>query len=119
MLKHENSNIEIINKNLWAVRFSIISLIPQISYKPDPEILLENLPGQLSPDGIMVLNKDFKFYEKMRQITLTVMKMKARVIRKEIIAMGKVPANNPVHVLYQYGLKAELERRKAKKGGVT
>ena len=35
MLKHENPNIEIINKNLWAVRFSLIPFIPQISYKPD------------------------------------------------------------------------------------
>ena len=119
MLKHENPHIEVINKNLWAVRFSLIPLIPQISYKPDPEIPLENLPGQLSPDGIMVLNKDFKFYEKMRQISLTVMKMKNQVILKEIVDMGKVPANTLVHVLYQYGLKAELERRKAKNGGAT
>jgi len=119
MLKHENPHIEIINKNLWAVRFSLIPMIPQISYKPDPEVPLERLPGQLCPNGIMILNKDFKFYEKMRSITVNVMKMKDRVIRKEIIDMGKTPANNVVHVLYQYCLKAELERRKVKKGGVT
>lgn len=29
MLKHENPNIEIINKDLWAVRFSLIPMIPQ------------------------------------------------------------------------------------------
>jgi hypothetical protein len=33
--------------------------IPQISYKPDPSIPLEQVPGQFGPDGIMVLNKDF------------------------------------------------------------
>ncbi len=117
MLKHENPNIEIINRNLWAVRFSLIPLIPQLSYKPDPEVSLEQLPGQLTPDGLMILNKDFKFYEKMRVITLNVMKMNDRVIRKEIIEMGKTPANNPVNVMYQYCLKAEMERRKAWKGG--
>lgn len=126
MLKHENPNIEIINKYLWAVRFSLIPMIPQLSYKPDPEVPLEQLPGQLTPDGLMILNKDFKFYEKMLKITKTVMKMKDRVIRKEIIEMGKAPVNNPVGVMYQYCLKAELERRRVrkesiwgKKGGVA
>lgn len=46
MLKHENPNIEVINKNLWAVRFSLIPFIPQISYKPDPSVPLEQVPGQ-------------------------------------------------------------------------
>ena len=115
MLKHENPNIEVINGNLWAVRFALIPMIPQISYKPDPEVSLADLPGQLTPDGLMILNKDFKFYDKLLKITQTVMKMKDRVIRKEIIEMGKAPANNVVHVLYQYSLKAELERRRAKK----
>ena len=45
MLKHENPNIEVINKNLWAVRFSLIPFIPQISYKPDPSVPLEQVPG--------------------------------------------------------------------------
>ena len=53
MLKHENPNIEVINKNLWAVRFSLIPFIPQISYKPDPSVPLEQVPGQFGPDGIM------------------------------------------------------------------
>lgn len=92
MLKHENPNIEVINGNLWAVRFALIPMIPQISYKPDPEVSLADLPGQLTPDGLMILNKDFKFYDKLLKITQTVMKMKDRVIRKEIIEMGKAPA---------------------------
>lgn len=33
MLKHENPNIEVINKYLWAVRFSLIPFMSQISYK--------------------------------------------------------------------------------------
>lgn len=115
MAKHENPNIEIINGNLWAVRFALIPLIPQISYKPDPEVPLADLPGELTPDGLMILNKDFKFYDKLLKITQNVMKMKDRVIFKEIIEMGKTPANNAVHVLYQYSLKAELERRRVKK----
>ena len=67
MLKHENPNIEVINKNLWAVRFSLIPFIPQISYKPDPEVPANQVPGQFGPDGIMVLNKDFKHYELVKK----------------------------------------------------
>lgn len=46
MMKHENPHIEVLNKNLWAVRFSLLPYIPQISYKPDPSIPLEQVPGQ-------------------------------------------------------------------------
>lgn len=60
MLKHENPNIEIINKNLWAVRFSLIPFIPQISYEPDPDVPVDQVPGQLAPGGLMILNKDYR-----------------------------------------------------------
>ena len=54
MLKHENPNIEVINKNLWAVRFSLIPFIPQISYKPDPSVPLEQVPGQFGPGAVQL-----------------------------------------------------------------
>ena len=115
MLKHENPNIEVINKNLWAVRFSLIPFMSQISYKPDPEVLIEQVPGQFGPDGIMVLNKDFKHYELVRKATDAVMKLKPRQIRKELDNLGRFPANQPRQVIYRYCLMAELERRKVVK----
>lgn len=118
-LVHENPNIEIINKNLWAVRFSLIPMIPQISYKPDPEDKLETLPGQLSPDGIMLLNKDHRLYERIRKTTLIAMGLNDRVLKKEIAEFSKIPAKNPGHVIYLYCLRAEVERRKLKKGGAA
>ena len=118
-LVHENPNIEIINPSLWAVRFSLIPMIPQISYKPDPECRLETLPGQLSPDGIMLLNKDYRLYERIRKTTLIAMGLNDRVLKKEIAEFSKVPAKNPGHVIYLYCLRAEVERRKLKKGGTA
>lgn len=38
-----NKNIEIINSYLWAVRFNLIPLIPEIDYKPDSEKLYESM----------------------------------------------------------------------------
>ena len=115
MLKHENPNIEVINKNLWAVHFSLIPLIPQINYKPDPSIPLEQVPGQFGPDGIMVLNKNFKHFELVKRTTKAVMKLKPRQIRKELDNLGRFPANQPLQVVYRYCLMAELERRKVVK----
>ena len=105
MLKHENPNIEVINKNLWAVHFSLIPLIPQINYKPDPSI----------PDGIMVLNKNFKHFELVKRTTKAVMKLKPRQIRKELDNLHRFPTNQPLQVIYRYCLLTELERRKVVK----
>lgn len=120
MLKHENPNIEIINENLWAVRFSLMPLIPQISgYTPDPEIPLEHLAASLSHSGILLLNKDFKWFEILQKNSIIAMKLTTKQIKKEISKKGRVPAKTPAAAIYQYCLKAELERRKIKKGGVT
>ena len=115
MLEHENPHIEILNKNLWAVRFSLLPYIPQISYKPDPSIPLEQVPGQFGPDGIMVLNKDFKHFELVKKAMEAVMKLKPRQIEKELDTLHLFPTNQPRQVIYRYCLMAELERRKVVK----
>ena len=119
MMKHENPHIEVLNKNLWAVRFSLLPYIPQISYKPDPSIPLEQVPGQFGPDGIMVLNKDFKHFELVKKAMEAVMKLKPRQIRKELDDLAKTHSYQPLPVIYRYCLMAELERRKIKKGGAA
>lgn len=119
MLKHENPHIEIITENLWAVRYSLIPLIPQISYKPDPQIPLEHLPSQLSPNGVLLLNKDFRWYGILHKNAIITMKLTTGQIKKEIVKRGRVPAKTPAAAIYLYCMKAELERRKIKKGGVT
>lgn len=60
MLKHENPNIEIINKDLWAVRFSLIPMIPQISVTHKEGTTandLNELELTFTPDGIMILKQ--------------------------------------------------------------
>ena len=102
MLKHENPNVEIINKYLWAVRFSLIPFIPQISYKPDPAVPLEQVPGQFGPDGIMILNKDYRYFEIVKKGAESVMKLKTRQIEKELDSLRRYHANQPLQVIYRY-----------------
>lgn len=119
MLKHENPNIEIINKNLWAVRFSLIPFIPQISYKPDPNVPVDRVPGEMAPGGLMILNKDYRQYERVKRATISAMNLKTRQINKELDDLARDPVNSPMQVIWRYCLLAELERRKIKKGGVA
>lgn len=119
MLKHENLNIEIINKNLWAVRFSLIPFIPQISYEPDPDVPVDRVPGQLAPGGLMILNKDYRQYERVKRASVSAMNLKTRQINKELDDLARDPVNSPMQVIWRYCLLAELERRKIKKGGVA
>lgn len=119
MLQHENPNVTILNEHLWAVRFSLIRYVPQISYKPDPNIPLEQVPGELSPDGIMILNKDYAHYDKVRRATESAMTLNPRQIRKELADLAKQPVNKPMPIIYRYCLMAELERRKIMKGGAV
>ena len=118
MLKHENPNIEIINKNLWAVRFSLIPFIPQISYEPDPDVPVDRVPGQLAPGGLM-MNKDYRQYERVKRASVSAMNLKTRQINKELDDLARDPVNSPMQVIWRYCLLAELERRKIKKGGVA
>ena len=114
--QHENPNIEIINKNLWAVRFSLIPLIPQISWKPDPKIFADKLPWLISPSGITILNKDFSLYLRCKQCYQTIMKLKPKQIKKELAEFSMISANNEPHQIYVRCLEDELIRRKLKGG---
>ena len=121
MLKHENPNIEIINRDLWAVRFALIPLIPQISitHREGTEAAenLNDLELTFTPDGIMVLNKDHKYFPMFRDAAVAVMKLNDRQIRKERATF--TGATSLKAVIYRFILMAEQERRKIKKGVKT
>ena len=122
MLKHENPNIEIINKDLWAVRFSLVPLIPQINiiHREDtPAADLNKLELTFSPDGIILLNKDCKWYELFKKAMISAMKLKPWQIRKQLAARSPKEDRSPMQIISRYCMTAELERRRIKAGGVT
>ena len=123
MLKHENPHIEIINRELWAVRFSLIPLIPQINIThregTEPAESLNDLELSFTPEGIMVLNKDNKRYSMFRDAACRVMKLNDRNLAKELLRVSKIPPAKPFEVIFRYVLMAEAERRKIKKGVQT
>ena len=112
MLKHENPNIEIINKKLWAVRFSLIPLIPQITFTINPAKDLERIPGELCQNGLMLLNKDYKYYDLVKRDSISVMRLREKQIRRELHTLSKSGLGNMSQAIWNYCLLAEVERRK-------
>ncbi len=123
MLKHTNPHIEIINRDLWAVRFSLIPLIPQINIThregTEPAESLNDLELTFTPEGIMVLNKDNKRFSMFRDAACRVMKLTDRQLQKEMKWLATRPPKKPFDVILRYVMMAEVERRKIKKGVQT
>lgn len=77
-----NKNIEIINDNLIAVKFSMIPWIKEIEWKPDYSIPLEEQFGSISEDGVLILNKDYRGYKLISKEILKIMKNTDRKLIK-------------------------------------
>ena len=55
-----NKNIEVINKHLWAVKFSLLPFIKEIEYRPVESIPIEEEPGRIAEGGILILKVNFQ-----------------------------------------------------------
>ena len=60
-----NKNIEIINPELWAVKFDISNKVDGIDFENNPPSRKEG--GRISSEGILVLNKDYAGYEFLKR----------------------------------------------------
>lgn len=106
-----NHNIEVINKNLWAVRFSLIPFIKEIEYISDKHIPAYEEPIRITKDGLMILNKDHKGYSLLKNIMIVIIKKSDRKIKKEINKNDSLNNEDTFKILYTFCLKGELERR--------
>lgn len=116
----ENANIEVLAPDLWAVRFSWISMIPQIKFTRITDTPLNKIPGQLSPEGVIVLNKDYLLYEDIKRLFLAAVKMSNRTLKKEVAKVQKINTDAKTITglslnLWKFAVLMENERRKIKK----
>ena len=61
-----NRNIEVINPYLWAVKFSWLSWISDITIERNPNIPPERELARTTKEGILILNADFPHYEQAK-----------------------------------------------------
>ena len=111
-----NQNIEVINKHLWAVKFSYIPFISEIEYKPDGEIPAYQECGRITNDGILILNKDYPGFKFLIDLLSKLMKKRDKHLHKEIKAFQLQKNTSVMDQIYSSGLQVEIERRSKERG---
>lgn len=111
-----NKNIEVINKDLLAVKFSLLPLIKEIDYTPDEEIPAYEEFGRVTCDGILLLNKDYPAFRIFKDWMPRLMKKKDKQLKREIKASEALKNKTDWQVAYSAMLQVELERRSKKRG---
>lgn len=106
-----NQNIEVINKHLWAVKFSFLPFISEIDYKADPEIPAYTEFGRVTSEGLLILNKDYQGFEILKSLFQKLMKKNDKQLTKEIKASQILNNKTDWEKVYANGLQVEAERR--------
>ena len=113
-----NPNIKIINPHLWAVRFSWLQWIPDITIELNPAIPVEHEVYRILPNGVMLLNLDNSIYPLYEEQFPIFQKKKVKELRHRRDVLQKVETKNYGQELYLLICSAELKRRKfERKGG--
>lgn len=106
-----NKNIEIINDNLIAVKFSMIPWIKEIDYKPDGVIPAHEEFGRVTSDGVLLLNKDYPGFKIFKEWMPKLMKKNDKQLKKEIKAGKELNNKTDWQTAYSAMLQVEFERR--------
>lgn len=104
-----NKNIEVINEHLWAVKFSYIPYIDEIEYKADPDTPAYTETVRLANNGLLLLNKDCKYFDTIRKIFTKIMKLCDKQLKFEMEHFKENTTN--YQVIYSNALFCEAERR--------
>ena len=107
-----NRNIEVLASNLWALKFSYIPFIAEIEYTPLEGVQKYEEFGNITPDGILLLNKDNRGYLYVKNIFLDLTKMNAgRLKRLKQKLEVKAQRDTQEEVLF-WCVSSEIIRRK-------
>ena len=107
-----NSNIEVINDSLYALKFSFIPYISEVKYKADKEFPAYQEPARLDKEnGIILLNKDHAGYELIKDAFIRAMKKNGNNLERDLLILKTKKDKTQIQVFYQCALECELERR--------
>lgn len=106
-----NKNIDVINKKLIAVRFSLLPFIKEIEYKPDDEVEAYEEFGRVTNEGVLILNKDYPGFNILKEWMPKLMKKKKKHLTKELKAAQALKNKTDWQMAYTGMLQVEKERR--------
>lgn len=112
-----NKNIEVINDKLWALNFSLIPYIKEISYTPDSYFDEYKEFGRMLDDkGVILLNKDHAGYALTKKSLLKAMRYSNSKLKRLIKRLSDIKDKTPLQLLNNAAYMVELERREKAKG---
>ncbi|BCJ92841.1 hypothetical protein acsn021_04100 [Anaerocolumna cellulosilytica] len=106
-----NQNIEVINKNLWAVNQEYVrqGFIKELSILPGSNP--ESKDASLSNDGKLILNKSSPMYDTLSKFVPRVMDMADDILQDTYEKMKKIQTPDNYEKLYLSVLGWEIKRR--------
>lgn len=104
-----NRNIEVINNNLLAVRFSYLPQIPDLKYSGDTHDVDVKL-ASFTEDGKIILNKQHELYPTLKAMFQRIMVNTDQELEEKINAMRN-KTTDQYEKVYTFILDAEKERR--------
>jgi hypothetical protein len=111
-----NQNIEVINPQLWAVKFSFFPFISEIEYTPDSEVPPGEESGCITNDGLIILNKDHPGYDLLKDLFPKLMMKTSRQLKKQLKTAKLMKSKSIYENLYATMLVVEAERRNKQQG---
>ena len=104
-----NHNIEVINENLWSVRFSLIPFIDEIKYNED---ITEHNHFFLANNGIVVLNQDNKLYPHLKDTFSKLINRSNLMLKSKIKKLNSKKKLSPIELMTSAAIKIILESKK-------
>ena len=104
-----NQNIEVINENLWSVRFSLIPFIEEINYNED---ITKHNHFFLANNGIVVLNQDNKLYPHLKDIFLKSINKSNLMLKSKLKKLKSKKKLDPIELITSAAIKVILESKK-------
>lgn len=111
-----NKNIEIIIPGkLAAVKFTWIPFIQEIEYRPDDKVPAYTESCRITNEGILLLNKDRRGYEILKDIFKRVIPLSRKQLRNQHTKIKEKSHCSSYDELYMLCIEAEQERREKAK----
>lgn len=104
-----NQNIEVINQQLWAVRFNYLRYMPELGYSGNYDDA-DQKTACYTNDGKLVLNKSHEAYHELKQLIQRIMKNNDRELENKIAYM-RSKVRDPFDEMYLFALDLEVRRR--------
>ena len=103
-----NKNIEVINNNLWAVRFSYVPQITELEYTRELNDL--EAAAAYTDDGKLILNKQHEIYSTLKAMVLQIMPNSDQELAAKVNVMQSKD-HDSYDRFYIFVLETEIKRR--------